>query len=113
MSWDGRDGSYTSEQLREVFGAHGPVADVVIRAPKQKRSGSAKGSAFVEMGTLEAAAAAARAVNGRADQPLLVVPFIKVSRQSRLCIAVYDECRRPLHERLFASLGPCGYKDEA
>ena len=86
VSWDARDGGYTSEQLRGVFSAHGPVADVVIRAPKQAkraaggaaRSGSSKGSAFVEMGTLEGAAAAARAANGLPDRPLLVVPFSKV-----------------------------------
>ena len=58
VSWDAGDGGYTSEQLREVFSAHGPVADVVIRAPKQNRAGgpsrpSSKASAFVEMATLE------------------------------------------------------------
>ncbi len=74
VSWDARDGSYTAEQLREIFRAHGPVADVVIRQAKKK----SKGSAFVEMGTLEAAAAAARAHNGRPEMPLLVVPFSKV-----------------------------------
>lgn len=77
VSWDARDGSYTAKELMQIFSAHGPVSDVVVRQPKKKKS---KGSAFVEMGTLEAAAAAACAVNGRPDLPLLVVPFSKVSR---------------------------------
>ncbi|CAL8470750.1 g10292 [Coccomyxa elongata] len=76
VSWDAKDGSYTANELREVFSVHGPVADVVMRQPKKKKS---KHSAFVQMGTLEAAATAARASNGRPDLPLLVVPFSKVA----------------------------------
>jgi hypothetical protein len=88
VSWDARDGTYTARQLEDIFSQHGAVADVVLRQPKQKRSGGgAKGSAFVEMGSLEAAAAAARAVNGRPEQPLLVVPFSK-ARCTRL-ISIY------------------------
>ncbi|EIE22754.1 DnaJ-domain-containing protein [Coccomyxa subellipsoidea C-169] len=77
VSWDARDGGYTAEELRAVFSAHGPVSDVVMRQPKKKKKSTS--SAFVEMGTLEAAAAAARAANGRSDLPLLVVPFSKVA----------------------------------
>ncbi len=46
-----------------------------MRQPGRKKS---KGSAFVEMGSMEAAAAAAKAQNGSPDAPLLVVPFTKV-----------------------------------
>lgn len=94
MSWDARDGGYTAEELRAVFSAHGPVSDVVMRQPKKKKKSTS--SAFVEMGTLEAAAAAARAANGRSDLPLLVVPFSKVGMRSHhfacLLTVVY---RRP------------------
>lgn len=81
VSWDAKDGSYTAEELRQVFSAHGPVSDVVIRQSKKK----SKGSAFVEMGTLEAAAAAAGAHNGRSELPLLVVPFSKASASWLSC----------------------------
>ncbi len=87
VSWDAKDGSYTANELREVFSVHGPVADVVMRQPKKKKS---KHSAFVQMGTLEAAAAAARASNGHPNLPLLVVPFSKVwlrSNQFWLCLS--------------------------
>lgn len=87
VSWDAKDGSYTANELREVFSVHGPVADVVMRQPKKKKR---KHSAFVQMGTLEAAAAAARASNGHPNLPLLVVPFSKVwlrSNQFWLCLS--------------------------
>ena len=58
----------------------GEVSDVVMRQPGKKKS---KGSAFVEMGTLEAAASAATAQNGSPDAPLLVVPFSKVIAPTR------------------------------
>lgn len=58
----------------------GEVSDVVMRQPGKKKS---KGSAFVEMGTMEAAASAARAQNGSPDAPLLVVPFNKVIASTR------------------------------
>lgn len=31
VSWDVRDGAYTCADLREVFGHHGRVEDVIIR----------------------------------------------------------------------------------
>ena len=65
--------------LRRAFCA-GEVSDVVMRQPGKKKS---KGSAFVEMGTLEAAASAARAQNGSPHAPLLVVPFNKVIAPTR------------------------------
>ena len=70
-----QDGSYTSEQLRSIFGRHGEVADVVLREPKKKKS---TGSALVVMATPVGAAAAADAQNGDVDNGLLVVPFLKV-----------------------------------
>ena len=45
---------------------------------QQSKKRKSKASAFVEMATLEGAAAAARAQNGTPDAPLLVVPFNKV-----------------------------------
>ena len=76
VTWDARQKDYTAPELERIFGAHGLVSDVVIRQTGRKKG---KGSAFVEMGTLEAAASAAKAQNGSPDAPLLVVPFNKAS----------------------------------
>ena len=76
VTWDERLGGYTAGKLEEIFERHGEVSDIVMRQQSKKRS---KASAFVEMATLEGAAAAAAAQNGRPDAPLLVVPFNKVS----------------------------------
>ena len=70
-----QDGNYSSEELRRVFGRHGPVADVVLREPKKKKT---TGSALVVMATAAGAAAAAQAQNGSPPNVLLVVPFLKV-----------------------------------
>ena len=78
VTWDARQGQYTAEKLRLIFGIHGTVSDVVMRQSGKKKS---KASAFVEMSSLEAAAAAAKAQNGGPDAPLLVVPFNKVRSQ--------------------------------
>ena len=76
VTWDARQKDYTAPELEQIFGAHGLVSDVVIRQTSKKKG---KGSAFVEMSTLEAAATAAKAQNGSPDAPLLVVPFNKAS----------------------------------
>ena len=76
VTWDARQKDYTAPELERIFGAHGLVSDVVIRQTGKKKG---KGSAFVEMSTLEAAATAAKAQNGSPDAPLLVVPFNKAS----------------------------------
>lgn len=68
-----QDGSYSSDQLRAILGAHGLVEDVVLLEQK-KRS---KASAVVVMSTADGAAAAASSRNGDADNTLLVVPFLK------------------------------------
>jgi hypothetical protein len=73
VTWDVVDGGYTGEQLRGAFGAHGGVADVVLRESRRR----SKGSALVIMASLAGAAAAAAAANGRPGAPLLVVPFSK------------------------------------
>lgn len=73
--WDERQGQYTAEELQHIFERHGRVSDIVMRQGSKKKS---KASAFVEMASLEAAAAAAAAQNGSPDAPLLVVPFNKV-----------------------------------
>ena len=76
VTWDERHGGYTAGKLEEIFERHGEVSDIVMRQQGKKKS---KASAFVEMATLEGAAAAAKAQNGRPDAPLLVVPFNKVN----------------------------------
>ena len=76
VTWDTRQRDYTAPELERIFGSHGLVSDVVIRQTSKKKG---KGSAFVEMSTLEAAAIAAQAQNGSPDAPLLVVPFNKAS----------------------------------
>ncbi len=69
-----QDGSYSSDQLRAILGAHGPVEDVVLLEQKKK----SKASAVVVMATAAGAAAAAASRNGNPDNTLLVVPFLKV-----------------------------------
>ncbi len=53
----------TQEQLRELFGAHGPVLEVDII--KDKFSGRPRGFGFVTMETKEGADAAVKALNGK------------------------------------------------
>lgn len=65
---------YDAGRLRSVFGAFGPVEDLVLKESSKKK----KKSALVVMATVEAAAAAAEAVCGDVDSPLLVVPLSKV-----------------------------------
>ena len=81
VTWDERQGAYTAGKLEEIFERHGEVSDIVMRQQSKKKS---RASAFVEMATLEGAAAAAAAQNGRPDAPLLVVPFHKVRPQLRV-----------------------------
>ncbi len=69
-----QDGEYSAVQLRQVFSAHGPVEDVVLREGKKR-----KGSALVVMADAAGAARAADAVNGALANPLLVVPFNKAA----------------------------------
>lgn len=75
VSWDPHVSTYSSQQLRDAFAVHGLVEDVIFKEQKKKR----KASALVVMGSLEAAEAAANAVCGRPDDPLLVVPYFKVA----------------------------------
>jgi cold-inducible RNA-binding protein len=53
----------TQEQLRDLFAAHGTVAEVDVI--KDKFSGRPRGFAFVTMETKEAADAAVQAINGK------------------------------------------------
>ncbi|MEI6779916.1 MAG: RNA-binding protein [Verrucomicrobiota bacterium] len=53
----------TQEQLQDLFGAHGTVAEVDVI--KDKFSGRPRGFAFVSMETKEAADAAVQALNGK------------------------------------------------
>lgn len=84
VTWDERHGGYTAGKLEEIFERHGEVSDIVMRQQGKRKS---KASAFVEMATLEGAAAAAKAQNGRPDAPLLVVPFNKV----KVCLCSGEE----------------------
>lgn len=61
-----QEGTYTSQQIRDAFAAHGAVADVVLRDAKKK----SRRSACVVMASRAAAAAAAqvRPVNECAGQ---------------------------------------------
>ena len=79
-----QDGTYSSDQLRAILGAHGPVEDVVLLEQKKK----SKASAVVVMATAAGAAAAASSSNGDPDNTLLVVPFLKARRsaQAFLCL---------------------------
>ena len=53
----------TDEQLKELFGAHGPVQEVDVI--KDKFSGRPRGFGFVTMETKEGADAAVKALNGK------------------------------------------------
>ncbi len=53
----------TQEQLKELFGAHGPVTEVDII--KDKFSGRPRGFGFVTMETKEGAEAAIKALHGK------------------------------------------------
>ena len=53
----------TEAQLRELFGAHGPVTGIDLIM--DKFSGRPRGFAFVTMETNEAAAAAVQALSGK------------------------------------------------
>lgn len=66
-------------QLRQIFAAHGPVEDVVLREGKKR-----KGSALVVMRDAAGAARAADAANGTLANPLLVVPFNKAAGAATL-----------------------------
>lgn len=74
VSWSRKDGEYGAAQLRQIFAAHGPVEDVVLREGKKR-----KGSALVVMRDVAGAAAAASSANGAMSNPLLVVPFAKAA----------------------------------
>jgi RNA recognition motif-containing protein len=53
----------TQEQLRDLFGAHGPVQEVDVI--KDKFSGRPRGFGFVTMETKEGAEAAIKALHGK------------------------------------------------
>ena len=72
-------GSYGSDQLRAILGAHGPVEDVVLLEQKKK----SKASAVVVMATAAGAAAAAASRNGDPDNTLLIVPFLKACLRAK------------------------------
>jgi curved DNA-binding protein CbpA len=95
VSWHPGVGEYTADDLRAALEPHGEVEDVVMRGTKKARGGGgggggggaaaatasakpARASALVVMGTLQSARAAAQSVCGRARDPLLVVPYLKV-----------------------------------
>lgn len=75
VTWDKHSSSYSVNELQHIMGKHGAVEDIVLVESKKKK----KGSALVVMQSLEAAQAAAEAVNGTLRNPLLVVPFAKAA----------------------------------
>ncbi len=77
VSWDKQNSSltYSTDELRQIMGKHGPVEDVVLLESKKKK----KGSALIVMRDLQSARAACEAVNGDLSNPLLVVPLPKAA----------------------------------
>ncbi len=78
VTWDKHSSSYSVDELKQIMGKHGAVEDIVLVESKKKK----KGSALVVMQSLEAAQAAAEAVNGSLRNPLLVVPLAKAAGPS-------------------------------
>mmetsp|Transcript_14172 Transcript_14172/g.42763 ORF Transcript_14172/g.42763 Transcript_14172/m.42763 type:complete len:545 (-) Transcript_14172:382-2016(-) len=74
VSWSAKEGTYTSQQIRDACAVHGPVADVVLREAKKK----SRRSAIVMMATRAGAAACAQAVVGEPSRPLLVTPVLRI-----------------------------------
>eukprot|EP00891_Asterochloris_glomerata_P005995 jgi/Astpho2/5995/Aster-03952 len=74
VSWDKGSAQHDAASLRCIFERHGRVEDVVLKAGKKRSS-----SALVVMSTLDAAIAAAEAVNGDLQEPLQTVPLSKVA----------------------------------
>lgn len=91
VTWDkqGTRSSYSVDDLRQIMNRHGPVEDIVLTQSKKKK----KGSALVVMQTLESARAAAEAVNGSFDNPLLVVPLAKAAAPATADNS--DSCKQP------------------
>lgn len=77
VTWDKHSSSYSVDELKQIMGKHGAVEDIVLVESRKK-----KGSALVVMQSLEAAQAAAEAVNGSLRNPLLVVPLAKAAGPS-------------------------------
>ena len=80
VTWDKHSSSYSVDELKQIMGKHGAVEDIVLVESKKKK----KGSALVVMQSLEAAQAAAEAVNGSLRNPLLVVPLAKAAAPSNI-----------------------------
>jgi DnaJ family protein C protein 17 len=80
VTWDKHSSSYSVDELKQIMGKHGAVEDIVLVESRKKR----KGSALVVMQSLEAAQAAAEAVNGNLRNPLLVVPLAKAAAPSNI-----------------------------
>lgn len=80
VTWDKHSSSYSVDELKQIMGKHGAVEDIVLVESKKKK----KGSALVVMQSLEAAQAAAEAVNGSLRNPLLVVPLAKAAGSSNV-----------------------------
>ncbi|DBB01120.1 hypothetical protein WJX77_003151 [Trebouxia sp. C0004] len=78
VTWDKHSSSYFVDELKHIMGKHGAVEDIVLVESKKRK----KGSALVVMQSLEAAQAAAEAVNGSLRNPLLVVPLAKAAGPS-------------------------------
>ena len=74
VSWDKGAAQHDAASLRRIFGRHGRVEDIVLKAGKKRSS-----SALVVMSTLDAAISAAEAVNGDLKEPLQTVPLSKVA----------------------------------
>ncbi|DBA69623.1 TPA: hypothetical protein ACH3X2_012689 [Trebouxia sp. C0005] len=79
VTWDKHSSSYSVDELRQIMGKHGAVEDIMLVESKKKKK---KGSALVVMQSLDAAQAAAEAVNGTLRNPLLVVPLAKAAAPS-------------------------------
>ncbi len=85
---------YQPQELRQIFASHGTVCDVVVREPKRRSGGKvSKATALVVMGSAQEADRAANAVNGDVDDPLLVVPLLKVRVSVSVeCVTMHGVC---------------------
>jgi cold-inducible RNA-binding protein len=72
----------TEDQVRELFGSHGEVAEVKIIM--DRFSGRSRGFAFVKMSTVEGAGKAKEALHGQPFQgKTLVIDWARTEQQDR------------------------------